>query len=101
MLTGVMVPETPTHGEQAVRAVVRQVQDGWNTGDSAAFSAPFAADADYVPVRTATMRTGTPRSPRGTNRSSTLSTRVAPICIGSRRSGLSARMSPSSTSTIT
>lgn len=36
--------------EEAVRAVVRQLQDGWNAHDGAAFAAPFAADADYVVV---------------------------------------------------
>jgi len=36
--------------EAAVRQVVQQVQDGWNTHDGKAFAAPFATDADYIVV---------------------------------------------------
>ena len=40
----------PGSDEAAVRAVVQQVQDGWNAHDAKAFSAHFAADADYVVI---------------------------------------------------
>jgi uncharacterized protein (TIGR02246 family) len=36
--------------ETAIRQIVQQVQDGWNTHDGKAFAAPFAEDADYVIV---------------------------------------------------
>ena len=36
--------------EAAIKALVKQMQDGWNAHDGKAFSAPFAADADYVVV---------------------------------------------------
>jgi uncharacterized protein (TIGR02246 family) len=36
--------------EAAIRQVVRQVQDGWNTHDGKAYAEPFAEDADYVIV---------------------------------------------------
>lgn len=36
--------------EEALRQIVRQLQDGWNAHDGRAFAAPFAADADYVVV---------------------------------------------------
>src|SRR5688500_10887229 len=36
--------------EAAIRAIVIRVQDAWNAGDSKAFAAPFAEDADYVVV---------------------------------------------------
>ena len=36
--------------EAAIRQVVKQVEDGWNTHDGKAFAAPFATDADYVVV---------------------------------------------------
>ncbi len=36
--------------EAAVRAIAKQVQDGWNAHDGKAFAAPFAPDADYVVV---------------------------------------------------
>lgn len=43
--------QTPVASDEAaVRAVVQQVQDGWNTHDAKAFSAPFALDADYVVI---------------------------------------------------
>jgi uncharacterized protein (TIGR02246 family) len=48
MMIDDLMQETPTRDEQAVRALVRQVQDGWNAGDGAAFAAPFADDANYV-----------------------------------------------------
>ncbi|HEX8734381.1 MAG TPA: SgcJ/EcaC family oxidoreductase [Pyrinomonadaceae bacterium] len=34
--------------ETAIREIVRQLENGWNTHDGKAFAAPFAADADYV-----------------------------------------------------
>ncbi len=50
----VLVPtvdaQTPSADETAIKQLVQQVQDGWNAHDGAAFSAPFAADADYVVV---------------------------------------------------
>ena len=36
--------------EEAIRQVVKQVQDGWNAHDGKAFAAPFTTDADYVVV---------------------------------------------------
>jgi uncharacterized protein (TIGR02246 family) len=36
--------------EAAVRAIITRLQDAWNAGDSKAFAAPFAEDADYVVV---------------------------------------------------
>lgn len=36
--------------EDAIRQIVRQLQDGWNAHDGKAFAAPFAEDADYVIV---------------------------------------------------
>ena len=39
-----------TADEAAVRALVAQLEAGWNAGDGDAFAAPFAADADYVVV---------------------------------------------------
>ena len=53
-LTALLVPavraQTPTAEEAAIKQLVQQVQDGWNAHDGTAFSAPFAADADYVVV---------------------------------------------------
>ena len=42
--------QTPSADETAIKQLVQQVQDGWNAHDGAAFSAPFAADADYVVI---------------------------------------------------
>ena len=39
-----------TAAEAAIRALVAQLEAGWNAGDGDAFAAPFAADADYVVV---------------------------------------------------
>ena len=36
--------------EAAIRALVAQMEAGWNAGDGDAFAAPFAEDADYVVV---------------------------------------------------
>src|SRR3712207_9435156 len=36
--------------EEAIKQIVKQLQDGWNAHDGKAFAAPFAADADYVVV---------------------------------------------------
>jgi len=36
--------------EAAFAPMVRALQDAWNTGDGAAFAAPFADDADFVNV---------------------------------------------------
>ena len=36
--------------EAAIRAIVIRLQDAWNAGDSKAWAAPFAEDADYVIV---------------------------------------------------
>jgi len=48
--SGSMAQTPAGSDEAAVRAVVQQVQDGWNTHDAKSFSAPFAADADYVVI---------------------------------------------------
>ena len=42
--------------EAAIRALVGQLEAGWNAGDGDAFAAPFAADADYVVVDGAYIR---------------------------------------------
>ena len=43
--------QTPAGSDEAaIRAVVQQVQDGWNAHDAKVFSAPFAEDADYVVI---------------------------------------------------
>lgn len=53
-LTLVLVPairaQTTNADETAIKQLVQQVQDAWNAHDGAAFSAPFAADADYIVV---------------------------------------------------
>ena len=36
--------------EALIRAAVKQMETGWNAHDAKAFSAPFAAEADYVVV---------------------------------------------------
>lgn len=36
--------------EAMIRTIVKQMETGWNAHDGKAFSAPFAADADYVVV---------------------------------------------------
>jgi uncharacterized protein (TIGR02246 family) len=36
--------------EATIRAIVIRLQDGWNAGDSKAFAAPFAEEADYVVI---------------------------------------------------
>lgn len=43
-------PASRTEDETAIRAIIQQVQDGWNAGDGKAFAAPFAGDADYVVI---------------------------------------------------
>lgn len=42
--------QTTTTDEAAIRQVVQQVQDGWNSHDGKAFAAPFTMEADYVIV---------------------------------------------------
>ncbi len=41
---------TRAEDEAAIRAIIIRLQDAWNAGDSKAFAAPFAEDADYVVV---------------------------------------------------
>jgi uncharacterized protein (TIGR02246 family) len=48
--TYAQTPPSAQADEAALRQLVQQVQDGWNTHDGKAFAAPFAADADYVVV---------------------------------------------------
>lgn len=36
--------------EAAMRAAVKQLEDGWNTKSGATFAKPFAEDADYVVI---------------------------------------------------
>jgi uncharacterized protein (TIGR02246 family) len=43
-----MNSEATTADENAIRAILQQMSDAWNTGNSAAFAAPFADDADFV-----------------------------------------------------
>jgi uncharacterized protein (TIGR02246 family) len=43
-------PKDRAEDEAAIRAIVTRLQDAWNAGDSKAWSAPFAEDADYVVV---------------------------------------------------
>jgi uncharacterized protein (TIGR02246 family) len=42
--------------EEAIRQIVKQVEDGWNAHDGKAFAAPFATDADYVVVNGMTIK---------------------------------------------
>ncbi|HEX8175799.1 MAG TPA: SgcJ/EcaC family oxidoreductase [Pyrinomonadaceae bacterium] len=49
-VSGALTPQNSGKDEEAVRQIVRQLQDGWNAHDGKAFAAPFAADADYVVV---------------------------------------------------
>jgi uncharacterized protein (TIGR02246 family) len=37
-----------TADEAAIRAILAQMADAWNTGDGVAFAAPFAEDADFI-----------------------------------------------------
>ncbi len=46
----------PSSDEAAIRAVVQQVQDGWNAHDAKVFSAPFAENADYVVINGMTIK---------------------------------------------
>lgn len=41
----------------ALEGLVRQMEDGWNAMDGAAFAAPFTEDADFVNVRGEHFRT--------------------------------------------
>lgn len=43
-------PSKSKSDEATLRQMVQQLQDGWNAHDGIAFTAPFAADADYVVV---------------------------------------------------
>jgi uncharacterized protein (TIGR02246 family) len=44
----VFTAATTAADEAAIRAILRQMADAWNTGDGVAFAAPFAADADFI-----------------------------------------------------
>jgi uncharacterized protein (TIGR02246 family) len=48
MGTAMQATALTTEDEAAIRAVIGQLEVGWNAGDGAAFGAPFAEDADYV-----------------------------------------------------
>ncbi|HKS29130.1 MAG TPA: SgcJ/EcaC family oxidoreductase [Pyrinomonadaceae bacterium] len=50
MLAGAQAAQNSGKDEDALRQIVRQLQDGWNAHDGKAFAAPFSADADYVVV---------------------------------------------------
>jgi uncharacterized protein (TIGR02246 family) len=39
------------HPTEIAETIVRRLEDAWNTGDGAAFGAPFAPDADFVAIR--------------------------------------------------
>jgi uncharacterized protein (TIGR02246 family) len=42
-------PITPNPADEAaIRALYKQLMNGWNSGDGNAFAAPFAEDADFV-----------------------------------------------------
>ncbi len=43
--------------EAAIRANVKQMEDGWNTKSGALFAKPFAEDADYVVINGLHIRT--------------------------------------------
>lgn len=43
-------PVDRAEDEAAIRAIIIRLQDAWNAGDSKAFAAPFAEDADYVVI---------------------------------------------------
>jgi uncharacterized protein (TIGR02246 family) len=49
-VSATQTPQNSGKDEEAIRQIVRQLQDGWNAHDGKAFAAPFAADADYVIV---------------------------------------------------
>jgi uncharacterized protein (TIGR02246 family) len=49
-LSSSLITKADEADEAAIKALVKQMQDGWNAHDGKAFSAPFAADADYVVV---------------------------------------------------
>lgn len=42
--------KAPDKDEDAIRQIVKDVENGWNTHSGKAFAASFAADADYVVV---------------------------------------------------
>jgi uncharacterized protein (TIGR02246 family) len=48
--------QTAANDEQAIRQIVKQLEDGWNARDGKAFAAPFAEDADYVVVNGSKLR---------------------------------------------
>ena len=39
-----------TQDERSIRRIVEQLETAWNAGDSTAFAAPFAEDADFVDI---------------------------------------------------
>lgn len=39
---------TSEQGEEAIRALYRQIMDGWNEGSGEGFAAPFAADGEQA-----------------------------------------------------
>jgi len=36
---------------QAIRGIMKELEDGWNAGDARRFAAPFAQDADFITLR--------------------------------------------------
>lgn len=48
--TKAQTTQTSEADEAAIKTIVKQLEAGWNAGDSKAFAAPFATDADYVVV---------------------------------------------------
>jgi uncharacterized protein (TIGR02246 family) len=49
-LSASLITRADEADEAAIKAIFKQMEDGWNAHDGKAFSAPFAADADYVVV---------------------------------------------------
>ena len=43
--------------EQAVSKIVRELENGWNAADGAAFARPFGDDSDFVTIRGEHFRT--------------------------------------------
>ena len=48
--TAMPLPDNQAADEAALRANVKQLEDGWNTKSGALFAKPFAEDADYVVI---------------------------------------------------
>ena len=50
LVNSAQAQQSSSGDEDAIRQIVKQVEDAWNAHDGKAFAAPFATDADYVVV---------------------------------------------------